>query len=162
VRRNTRDAVAYYRRGQFYARYAQFNRAISDFDEAIRLKPDDPEALNNRCWARTMLGDTTKALQDCNEALKLRPAYGDALDSRGLINLKLCHNTEALSDYDSAVRYNPRQASSLFGRGVAKVRTGNTAGGNDDIVAAKAIAPSIAEEFKEYGVTTGTTEAAGR
>jgi hypothetical protein len=162
VRRNTRDAVAFYRRGQFYARYAQFNRAISDFDEAIRLKPDDPEALNNRCWARIMLGDTTKALQDCNEALKLRPAYGDALDSRGLINLKICHNTEALSDYDSAVRYNPRQASSLFGRGVAKLRTGNTAGGNDDIVAAKAIAPSIAEEFKEYGVTTGTTEAAGR
>jgi Caspase domain/Tetratricopeptide repeat len=162
VRRNTRDAVAFYRRGQFYARYSQFTRAISDFDEAIRLKPDDPEALNNRCWARTMLGDTTKALQDCNEALKLRPAYGDALDSRGLINLKLCHNTEALSDYDSAVKYNPRQASSLFGRGVAKLRIGNTAGGNDDIVAAKAIAPSIAEEFKEYGVTTGTSEASAR
>jgi hypothetical protein len=162
VRRNARDAVAFYRRGQFYARYSQFNRAISDFDEAIRLKPDDPEALNNRCWARAMLGDATKAMQDCNEALKLRPAYGDALDSRGLINLKLCHNTEALSDYDSAVKYNPRQASSLFGRGVAKVRTGNTAGGNDDIVAAKAIAPSIAEEFKEYGVTTGTSEASAR
>jgi uncharacterized caspase-like protein len=162
VRRNPRDAVAFYRRGQFYARYSQFTRAISDFDQAIRLKPDDPEALNNRCWARAMLGDTTKALQDCNEALKLRPAYGDALDSRGLINLKLCHNTEALSDYDSAVKYNPRQASSLFGRGVAKVRTGNTAGGNDDIVAAKAIAPSIAEEFKEYGVTTVTNEASGR
>jgi Caspase domain/Tetratricopeptide repeat len=162
VRRNARDAVAFYRRGQFYARYGQFNRAISDFDEAIRLKPDDPEALNNRCWARTMLGDTTKALQDCNEALKLRPAYGDALDSRGLINLKLCHNTEALSDYDSAVKYNPRQASSLFGRGVAKVRTNNTAAGNEDIVAAKAISPNIAEEFKEYGVTTGTNEAAGR
>jgi Caspase domain/Tetratricopeptide repeat len=162
VRRNTRDAVAFYRRGQFYARYGQFNRAISDFDEAIRLKPDDPEALNNRCWARTMLSDTTKAMQDCNEALRLRPAYGDALDSRGLINLKLCHNTEALSDYDSAVKYNPRQASSLFGRGVAKVRIGNTAGGNDDIVAAKAIAPSIAEEFKEYGVTTGTSEASAR
>jgi hypothetical protein len=162
VRRNGRDAVAFYRRGQFYARYSQFNRAISDFDEAIRLKPDDPEALNNRCWARAMLGDTTKALQDCNEALKLRPAYGDALDSRGLIHLKLCHNLDALSDYDSAVRYNPRQASSLFGRGVAKLRTGNTAGGNDDIVAAKAIAPSIAEEFKEYGVTTGTSEASAR
>jgi len=162
VRRNTRDAVGFYRRGQFYARYGQFNRAISDFDEAIRLKPDDPEALNNRCWARAMLGDTTKALQDCNEALKLRPAYGDALDSRGLINLKLCHNAEALSDYDSAVRYNPRQASSLFGRGVARLRTNNTAGGNDDIVAAKAISPSIAEEFKDYGVTTGTSEASAR
>ena len=60
------------------------------------------------------------------------------------------------------MKYNPRQASSLFGRGVAKVRTGNAAGGNDDIVAAKAIRPSITEEFKEYGVTTGTSEASGR
>jgi hypothetical protein len=162
VRRNPRDAVAFYRRGQFYARYGEFGRAIADLDEAIRLKPDDPEALNNRCWARAMIGDTTKAMQDCNGALRLRPAYGDALDSRGLINLKLCHNGEALSDYESAVKYNPRQASSLFGRGVAKLRTGNTSGGNDDIVAAKGIAPSIAEEFKEYGVTAAGNEVSGR
>jgi hypothetical protein len=60
------------------------------------------------------------------------------------------------------VKYNPRQASSLFGRGVAKLRSNNTAGGNDDIVAAKAISPNIAEEFKEYGLTTGTSEASGR
>ncbi len=162
VRRNARDAVAFYRRGQFYARYAQFNRAISDFDEAIRLKPDDPEAFNNRCWARTMLGDTSRALQDCDSALKLRPAYGDALDSRGLINLKLCKNAEALADYESAVKYNPRQASSLFGRGIAKLRSGNPTGGNDDIVAAKGITPSIAEEFKGYGVTATGNEVSAR
>ena len=162
VRRNPRDAVAFYRRGQLHARYGEFSRAIADLDEAIRLKPDDPEALNNRCWARTMLGDTSRALQDCNSALRLRPAYGDALDSRGLINLKLCNNAEALSDYESAVRYNPRQASSLFGRGIAKLRAGDPNGGNDDIVAAKGIAPSIGEEFKEYGVTAAGNELSAR
>ena len=98
VRRDPRDAVAFYRRGQIFARYGEFDRALSDFDEAVRLEVGDPEARNNRCWARIMLGDTTKALQDCNEALRLRPAYGDALDSRGLINLKLCKNGEALAD----------------------------------------------------------------
>jgi Caspase domain/Tetratricopeptide repeat len=162
VRLNPRDAVGFYRRGQLYARYGDFNRAITDLDEAIRLKPDDPEALNNRCWARIMLGDTSKALQDCNSALRLRPAYGDALDSRGLINLKLCKSADALADYDSAVRYNPRQASSLFGRGVAKLRTGDRNGGNDDIVAAKGITSSIAEEFKGYGVTPPTNEVTSR
>jgi tetratricopeptide (TPR) repeat protein len=155
VRRNPRDAVAFYLRGQFHAQYADYNRAITDFDEALRLKPDDAEALNNRCWARAMLGDTSRALQDCNSALKLRPAYGDAFDSRGLINLKLCKNSEALSDYEAALKYNPRQASSLFGRGIARLRTGNLSDGNDDIVAAKGITPSIAEQFKEYGVTAG-------
>jgi hypothetical protein len=162
VRRNPRDAVGFYRRGQLYARYGDFNRAIADLDEAIRLKPDDPEAFNNRCWARTMLGDTSRALQDCDSALKLRPAYGDALDSRGLINLKLCKNADALADYESAVKYNPRQASSLFGRGIAKLRTGNPTGGNDDIVAAKGITPSIAEEFKGYGVTATGNEVSAR
>jgi hypothetical protein len=162
VRRNPRDAVGFYRRGQLYARYGDFNRAIADLDEAIRLKPDDPEAFNNRCWARTMLGDTSRALQDCDSALKLRPAYGDALDSRGLINLKLCRDAEALADYESAVKYNPRQASSLFGRGIAKLRTGNPTGGNDDIVAAKGITPSIAEEFKGYGVTATGNEVSAR
>jgi hypothetical protein len=162
VRRNPRDAVGFYRRGQLFARYGDYNRAIADLDEAIRLKPDDPEAFNNRCWARTMLGDNSRALADCNNALKLRPAYGDALDSRGLINLKLCKNAEALSDYESAVRYNPRQASSLFGRGIAKLRSGNSTGGNDDIVAAKSILPSIAEEFRDYGITAGGREASSR
>ena len=109
-----------------------------------------------------MLGDTSKAMQDCNSALKLRPAYGDALDSRGLINLKLCKNADALADYDSAVRYNPRQASSLFGRGVAKLRTGDRNGGNDDIVAAKGITASIAEDFRGYGVTAPTNEVTSR
>jgi hypothetical protein len=162
VRGNPRDAVAFYRRGQLYARYGEFSRAIPDLDEAIRLKPDDPEALNNRCWARIMLGDMSKARQDCDSALRLRRDYGDALDSRGLINLKQCKNADALSDYDSAVKYNPRQASSLFGRGIAKLRTGDRNGGNDDIVTAKGITANIAEEFRGYGITIPTSEVTSR
>jgi len=46
------------------------------------------EAFNNRCWARTVIGDLQAALKDCNEALRLRPNFVDALDSRGLVNLK--------------------------------------------------------------------------
>ena len=35
---------------------------------------------------------------------------------------------------------------------MAKLRSGNSAGGNSDIAAAKAIQPDIAEEFAGYGV----------
>jgi hypothetical protein len=153
LRRNPRDVAGLHRRGQLYAQYGQFNLAIANFDTAIGLKPDYPEALNNRCWARTMLGDTSKALEDCNKALMLHPDYGDAFDSRGLIHLKQCSNADALSDYDSALKYNPQQASSFFGRGIAKLRTGDHTGGEDDIVTAKGIMRSIAEEFRGYGIT---------
>jgi len=43
VRRDPRDAVAFYRRGQIFARYGEFDRALSDFDEAVRLEAGDPK-----------------------------------------------------------------------------------------------------------------------
>jgi tetratricopeptide (TPR) repeat protein len=154
VRRNPRDSRSFSKRARLYLKYGDYSRGLVDLDEAIRLNPNDAELFNNRCWARTMLGDTGRALQDCDIALRLRPAYGDALDSRGLIHLKRCENLEALSDYQSAMTYNPRQASVLFGLGIAKLRTG-ASGGNEDIVAAKAINSDIAQEFREYGVAAG-------
>ncbi len=148
------NASAYFRRAQLYTRYGQFDRAIPDLDKAILINPNDPEALNNRCWAYAILGQTFRALADCDEALKIKPAYVDALDSRGLIYLKQCKHDRALSDYEAAARLNPRQPSSLFGRGIAKLRTGDRDGGNKDILAAKAIDPYVADDFRSYGISS--------
>ena len=78
------------------------------------------EAYNNRCWARTVIGDLQAALKDCNEALRLRPNFVDALDSRGLLNLKSGQAKNAIADFDAALKINPRLTSSLYGRGLAK------------------------------------------
>jgi len=43
-------------------------------------------------------------------------------------------------------------ASSLYGRGLAKLKKGDTADGDADISAAKAIEAKIVEEFARYGV----------
>jgi hypothetical protein len=43
-------------------------------------------------------------------------------------------------------------ASSLYGRGLAKLKKGDTAGGNADIAAAEAIEANIVEDFARYGV----------
>jgi len=143
---------ALYKRGQELARNGDFARAIRYFDEAIRLDPRHADALNNRCWARAVVGELQAALSDCDQALLLRPRYADALDSRGLVHLKLGMPTNALTDFNDALRINPKLASSLFGRGVAKLRTGNPAGGQADIAAAKAISPGVAEDFAKYGI----------
>ena len=84
----------YYRRGQVYASKGAYSLAINDFSDSLRLNPKDVEAFNNRCWARTVIGDLQAALKDCNEALRLRPNFVDALDSRGLVNLKSGHGQE--------------------------------------------------------------------
>jgi hypothetical protein len=67
--------------------------------------------------------------------------------------LKLGQPKNAIADYDAALRINPKHPSALYGRGIAKTRTGNAAGGDGDIAAAKLIQPDIAEEFVSYGIT---------
>ncbi|MGB6175067.1 MAG: caspase family protein [Methylocella sp.] len=151
LQNNPSDAAAFYRRGQLYAKIADYSHAIKDFDEALRLHPKDAEALNNRCWARAMVGDFQTALHDCNEALQLLPRYADALDSRGFVKLKIGLPSSAIADYDAALQIK-QQASSLYGRGIAKRQTGATAAGDSDIAAAKALDPVIAAEFNRDGI----------
>ena len=66
---------AYYRRGLAYSNLNQYQRAIQDFDEAIRLNPRVAETYNNRGSAYNMLGQHQRALQDYNEALRIDPQY---------------------------------------------------------------------------------------
>jgi TPR repeat protein len=145
-------AIDLYNTAQQLTRAGNFAEAIKNLDDVIRFNPADPEALNNRCWARAIVGDLNNALRDCNQALAIRPRYADALDSRGFVNLKLGRADNAVEDYDAALSVDPKRASSLYGRGIARTRRGDTAAGNNDIGAAKSLQAGIADEFSRYGV----------
>src|SRR5262249_28605637 len=72
--------------------------------------------------------------------------------SRGLVQLKLGAFAQAIADYGAAAAKNARDANSLYGGGIAKLRSGDAAGGEADISAAKAIKPDIANVYAGYGV----------
>ena len=82
----------------------------------------------------------------------LRPNDADTIDSRGFVYFKLARFDNAITDYDAALRVNARSASSLYVRGFAKQKKGDSAGGDADIAAAKAIDEKIVERFASYGV----------
>jgi Flp pilus assembly protein TadD len=56
-----------------------------DFDEAIRLKPDDAVAYNNRGAARRDKGDLDGALKDLDEAIRLKPDDAATYNNRGIV-----------------------------------------------------------------------------
>jgi tetratricopeptide (TPR) repeat protein len=68
------------------------------------------------------------------------------------VQLKLGAFDRAIADYSAALAQKPKDADSLYGRGVAKLKLGDTAGGNADIVAAKALEADIAETYIGYGI----------
>jgi len=51
------------------------------------------------------------------------------------------------------LRLKPELASALYGRGLAKLKKGETASGDADIDAAKAIKSNVADELARYGLT---------
>jgi len=69
-----------------------------------------------------------------------------------LTYLKMGQWDSAIDDYNEALQFNPKLASSLYGRGLAKLKKGDTTGGDADIAAAKAIEANIAADFARYGV----------
>jgi len=153
IRSNGNDAEAYNSRGDAYKSIEDFDRAISDYGRAILLDPKNAEYLNSRCWARAIAGrDLSQALDDCNESLRLRPNNSSILNSRGLAHFKLGAFDRAIADYEAAVNKDPMDAGSRYARGIARLKTGDTAGGEADIAAAKAIEGDIADVYAEYGV----------
>ena len=60
---------------------------------------------------------------------------------------------KAIVDANSALAANPNLPTTLYVRGLAKLKSGDTAGGNADVAAAKAIDAKIVETYAGYGVS---------
>ncbi len=158
-------ARAFANRADTYEKKSDYERAAHDYDDAIRLEPNLKAAWSGRCWTRAVIGQLQAALTDCNKALDIKAndaATYDArdikandaatYDSRGLIYLKMGLFDSAIEDYSAALRFEPTLASALYGRGVARLKKGDAASGNADVVAAKSIKATIVDEFARYGV----------
>jgi tetratricopeptide (TPR) repeat protein len=142
---------AYFNRGNVHLGMSRYDRAIDDYDQALELKPDFAPALDNRCWARAVVGTLKPALADCNEALRLMPESADTLDSRAFVFLKMTHFDAAVSDFDAALRIDPKLPFALYGRGLAKLKNQDPSG-EQDLAAAKALQNDIGEEYARYGM----------
>ena len=73
----------YYSRGLAYYCKGDYDRAIEDYNQAIKLNPKDAKTYNNRGRAHYYKGDYDRAIEDYNQAIKLNPEYVIAYNNRG-------------------------------------------------------------------------------
>jgi tetratricopeptide (TPR) repeat protein len=141
------QAAQFYNRGQAYGRKGQSDRAIEDFTQAIRLKPNYASAYVSRGRQYVLKGQDDRAIQDFNQAIKVEPNPSDnfAFYNRAGAYHRKNQIDRAIQDYDYAIRVDPDDASALYYRGNAKLGKGDSAGGNADIAKAKAIQPNIGQ-----------------
>ena len=77
------NATAYFNRGIAYPPQGDLDRAIADYDQAIRLDPNNASAYNNRGIAGFQKGDYDHAIADYNQAIRLDPSLAAAYNNRG-------------------------------------------------------------------------------
>jgi tetratricopeptide (TPR) repeat protein len=130
-------AALFTNRGNAYDIKGQYDLAIKDLDQAIKLNPNFAAAFNSRGTVFGHKNQNDRAIQDYDQAIRLKPDYADAFFNRGYTYSLKGQNDRAIQDYDQAIRIKPNFALALKFRGEAKLKKGDAAGGNADIAKAQ-------------------------
>jgi len=110
-----------------------FNRALSDIDEAIRLQPRMAGLYINRAYLRYRLDSYTGAMSDYDYALTLEPLNATALFNRGLLLAEVSANDLALADFNRVLDLDPDDFRALYNRALIHRLKGNTTDALADI-----------------------------
>lgn len=115
----------YNNRGAAYDDKHDSDRAIQDYNEAIRLNPNIAAAFYGRGEAYDHTGNFDLAIQNYNEAIRLSPNFTYAYDGRGRAYRNKGDFDLAIQSYDEAIRRNPNYAAAYNNRGDAYRSKGN-------------------------------------
>lgn len=109
-------ASAYSNRGLVYLAKRNNDRAIQDYDQAIRLNPQDYFAFYSRGDAYNDKGQYDRAIQDYDEAINLYPDFALAFNNRGNAYGNKKEYDRAIQDYDQAIKLSPRLTRAINNR----------------------------------------------
>jgi tetratricopeptide (TPR) repeat protein/serine/threonine protein kinase len=112
------------KKGKGYARAGEYERAIHEFDEVIRLNAKDARAYNDRGNAFSSQKEYDKAVADYTEAIRIDPKYAFAYGNRGLAHLHKKEYAPAIADCTQAIQIDPKYAKAYSVRGWAHTEKG--------------------------------------
>jgi tetratricopeptide (TPR) repeat protein len=110
------EASAFAWRGYHLSHIGEYDRAIVDFSEAIRLAPQDGSAYSYRGYAYDQKGDYDRAIADFNEAIRLNPTDANLYNDRGGSYQKKGDAAKAHADFTEAIRLVPHFAQAYANR----------------------------------------------
>ena len=119
-------------RGAIWRSKGDYERAIHDFSEAIRLDPRQVAAYNDRGSAYSHEGRYDSAINDLSEAIRLDPTFVPAYANRGIVWCRSANIENAIRDLSEAIRLDPKDPEAYHNRGGAlgrqrRLRTGRSA-----------------------------------
>ncbi len=105
---------------------------LADFEQALRLKPNDAGIFGLRAYAYVALTDLPSALVSSERAVALDPQNPFTLNCRGYVKQASGDTPGALADYRRAVAIQPDYPIALVHFADAKYQAGDLAGALED------------------------------
>ena len=113
----------YVNRGVAYALKGDFDHALSDYYEAIRIDPNYARAFGSRGHVFRHIGNYARAISDYSEALRLDPGDTGAYADRGFAHFLDGDYPRATADLAQAIARQPEPYPVLW-RYLARSRAG--------------------------------------
>jgi tetratricopeptide (TPR) repeat protein len=140
-------AVAYSNRGTIWLSKKDYDRAVSDYDEAIKLDPNNPLPRYNRgtLWLQTERYD--RAISDLDYAISLNPENFEYYNNRGRSYFLKGDYNRAIVDYNEVIRLRPTYAGGYTNRGAAWSTNGEYDRAIEDYSASLRLDPGFVNAF---------------
>lgn len=97
---------------------SDYEAALKDMNEAIRLQPKFVGFFINRAFLRYNLDDFFGAMADYDYALQLEPLNRVALYNRGLLEVEVRDVNKAIADFSRVLQIDPNDYRALYNRAV--------------------------------------------
>jgi protein O-mannosyl-transferase len=123
----TRNAVAHYNLAVFLDQNGRPVEAISHFQTALQINPNDAEARNNLGSAFLETGNLDDAIAQYQEALRINPRHANVHSNLGAALWQKGRTDEAISHFQEAVQIVPDNASYRFNLAKALQQQGRVA-----------------------------------
>lgn len=120
----------------------EYEACVADCDAALRLAPEQPDALRIRGLAHRELGDLEAGEADMSESLRVDPENSLTRLARATVRLDRNHYAAALADCDDVVRLAPGNARAYSVRGLCRQGLGDLSGAGRDFSEAIRLAPT--------------------
>lgn len=137
-------AIAYGNRGRALSLLKQYDRALADLDDAIRMEPHYPIAFSARAQIRALKNDRNGAIADFTRAIELEPDSVGPYLNRALIFAQLGAFDRVLVDTTAVIDREPSSVNALIMRAGAHYRMKNLDAAIADITHGLAVQPKSA------------------
>jgi len=152
VIQSRQKAWAFSNRAVGYYLKADYDRAIADCTEAIRLDPKFAKAFQTRGLAHLAKRDYDRAIADSTEAIRLDSKDAVVFKNRGAAYNGKGDSDRAIADLTEAIRLDPKSASAHNNRGNAYRAKSDLNRAIADYDQAIKLAPKYADAFFNRGL----------